>query len=85
MSKCVVAIPGVVVLMKCEVCGVCVLAGVWQEVGFLSVVLALPVFVWVMEACSTVRRWVWILSGLCPRWWRVVILGDVGWWVCDVI
>ena len=26
--KCVVAIPGVVVLMKCDVCGVCVLAGV---------------------------------------------------------
>ena len=28
VRKCVVAIPGVVVLMKCDVCGVCVLAGV---------------------------------------------------------
>ena len=84
VRNCVVARPGVVVLMQCDVCGVCVLAGVKQG-GFLSVALALPLFVWVMEACSTVRRWVWMSSGLCPRWWLVVRLGDVGWWVCDVV
>ena len=93
LRKYAVAIPEVVALITCDVCGGVVVLVDVQSVGCRCVVsalsvlawAALSVLAWVTEACSTVRRWVWMSCVSCPMWWPVVGLGDGGWWVCDVI